>query len=415
MHSRARAMSAVTFAVAPPRPWRRYLALAGPGALVAVGYVDPGAWATQLAGAPRDAYAALAAVLTCGLVAILFQDMSARLGIATGRDLATLTREAYPRAAAILWAAAELTVIATELAAVLGSAVALKLLLDVPILAGVLLTALDVTLLFALERYGARPMEALVVMFLVVVAVGIGYEVALARPRIDDLASAPAEPETILAALGAAGVMAMPHNLYLHSSLVQATRERVRSRTEAARQATLDTVVSLGGATLLKCALVVLAATLFLGRANLGGIEDAHRLLLVGSAFAPMVFGLALLAAGQSATLTATLAGQVVMSGLLDLRWPLAQRRLVTRASALVPALILIALSGDASTGRMLVASQVVLSLALPFVLVPLMLLASDRVRMGPLANTRLVRIAGWAGVGLIVVTNGALVVSALR
>jgi manganese transport protein len=416
-------MLARALAIAPERPWRRYLAFAGPGALVAVGYVDPGNWATDLAGGSRYAYTLLFVVAACSLVAILFQVMSARLGIATGRDLATLTREAYPRAAPLMWAAAELAVIATELAEVLGSAIALQLLFGISLLEGVVLTAFDVVLLMALERYGARALEAAVFGFVAIVGAGLAYELALAQPQLGDVARGlvptarvAKDPEMLLCAVGILGATVMPHNLYLHSSLVQATRKRAATRTEAARHATLDTLVSLGGAMLLNGALVILAGAVFFGREKIAGIEDAHRLLapLLSSTAAPAVFALALLAAGQSATITGTLAGQVIMSGLLDIRWPAWQRRLATRACAIVPAIAVLALSGEASTGRLLVVSQVVLSLQLPFALVPLVILSSDRARMGRLANGRATRALGWACIAVVVLANGALIVATL-
>ncbi len=409
--------------LAPPRA----IAL-GAGALVAVGYVDPGNWATDIASGSRFAYAPLSIVVASSLVAILLQSMSARLGIATGRDLATLTREAWPRAAPWLWLAAELAIVATDLAEVLGSALALKLLFGVPIGVGVALTALDVAALFALERCGARWLVRVVASMLVLVAFGLAYEIALCRPCAEDVARGlvptarvARDPELLYAAVGILGATVMPHNLYLHSSLVleregEPRLEAREARAARVRSATVDTVVSLGGAMVLNAAIVVVAAAAFhaTGHAEVADIEDAHRLLapLLGSRLAPVAFAVALLAAGQSATITGTLAGQSIMSGFLRVRWPAWQRRVVTRACAIVPALVLVAARGDASTGSLLVTSQVILSLQLPFAMVPLVRFASDARRMGALACPRWVRILAWACVALVVAANGALLVA---
>ena len=404
---------------------RRSIVLAGPGALVAAGYIDPGNWATDLAGGSRFAYSLLSVVVACSLIAMLFQAMCARLGIATGRDLAVLTRELHPRAAGLLWLGAELAVVATDLAEVLGSALALKLLFGLPLLAGVALTVLDVALILGLERGANRVLERLVASLALLVGAGLCYELVLShfdgRALLSGLvprARIAQDPQMLFASVGILGATVMPHNLYLHSSLVQAHRGAARSAGDAARRVTVDTIVSLAGATLMNAALVVLAAAAFhgRGRSEVASIEDAHRLLapLLGSTAAPVVFALSLLAAGQSATITGTLAGQVIMSGLLELRWPAWRRRLVTRACAMLPAFAVIARWGESSTGQLLLLSQVVLSLQLPFAIVPLMRLTSDPKLMGGLVNALWMRAAGWASVVLIVAANLALLYGSL-
>ena len=399
--------------------WRRYAAIAGAGALVSVGYVDPGNWATDVAAGSRFAYAPLSVVVASGLAAMLFQCLSARLGIATGKDLAELTREAYPRAAWPIWCAAEIAIIATDVAEVLGSALALSLLWRVPLTAGVALTGLDVLVLMSLERLGSRAIPRVVEALLVVVAAALGYELAVSRPTLAAIAGGLlpdarvfTERDMLLSAVAIVGATVMPHNLYLHSSLVRRGRAGGEA-VGAASFATLDAVVSLAGATCLNAALVVVAAAAFhdRGRSDVADIADAHRLLapLLGSTAAPVVFALALLAAGQSATVTATLAGQVVMSGFLAVRWSAWKRRLVTRACAMVPALVLLFATAERNVGRLLVGSQVVLSLGLPLAIVPLMRLTSDPRRMGALVSPTWVRTAGWTTAGLIVAANAAL------
>ncbi|MDP9036672.1 MAG: Nramp family divalent metal transporter [Myxococcota bacterium] len=405
----------------------RALALAGPGALIAVGYVDPGNWATDLAAGSRYGCALLFVVVLSGLVAMLFQVLSARLGIAANSDLAALTRERYPRAAWVIWVAAEIAVVATDLAEVLGSGIALKLLFRIPLAVGVVLTGLDVMLLMLIERKGSKLVERVIASLMLVVASGLGYELLVTHPTGHSILAG-LVPTTrvlhdrsmLLAAVAILGATLMPHNLYLHSSL--AAKRFVSAREggprAAARLAAVDTVRSLGVAIVLNGTLMVIAAAAFHahGFDDVATLGDAHRLLasLLGVTVAPLVFAVALLAAGQSAAMTATMAGQVIMAGLLGIRWSAWKRRLVTRAFAIVPALAVIALCGEASTGRLLVLSQVVLSLQLPFALVPLMLLTQDRRRMTMLVSSRWVQGLGWSSVGVVIAANGALVVTTL-
>jgi manganese transport protein len=352
---------------------------------------------------------------------MLLQALSARLGIATGLDLAQACREAYPRLAVPLWLAAEVAVVATDVAEVLGSALAIELLFGVPLRVGVVLTAADVLLLLGAERGGARMLERLLGALVLLVAAAFAFELALCRPALGDVVhgfvphAAPLrDGATLLVAVGILGATVMPHNLYLHSSLVK-SRAADRSdsgKREAVRHATLDAVVSLGGAMLLNAALLVLAAAVFhgAGRTDVVELRDAHRLLapLLGPA-AAVVFALALLAAGQSATITGTLSGQVVMAGFVRLRVRPWQRRLVTRALAIVPALAVLVTAGEGSASRLLVGSQVVLSLQLPFAILPLLRLTADRRRMGGQVSPRWLTWLGATGAALVLAANGAL------
>jgi manganese transport protein len=406
---------------------RRFLAFAGPGALVAVGYIDPGNWATDLAGGSRYAYALLSVILISSLMAVLLQALCVRLGVAAGRDLAELCREAWPRAAVPLWIVAELAVVATDLAEVIGSAIALELLFHVPLVAGVVLTAFDVLLLLGLEQRGARILELFVAALVIVVGACFAFELSLCRPDPGAVLLGYVPTRALLhdrgmlyIAVGIVGATVMPHNLYLHSSLVRA---RVRDRSpegkrSAVHHATLDAVISLGGAMLINSAILVLAAAVFhrTGRYEVTELRDAHRLLapLLGSVGAGTAFAVALLAAGQSATLTGTMAGQVVMNGLVQVRVRPWARRLVTRSLAIVPAIAVAVVAGERGVGDLLVGSQVALSLALPFAVVPLLRLTADRRWMGALVTPRWMSWAGWGCAALIVALNGYLIAQAL-
>ena len=408
------------------RGWRSAI---GPGALIAVGYVDPGNWATDLAGGSRFGYLLLSVVVASSLVAMLLQTMSTRLAIATGSDLAQASGSAFPRARRMLWAVGEIGVIATDLAEVLGSALALQLLFGVPMVLGVVLTAADVGLLLLLERRGVALLSRIVAGLLVLMAAGFAYELALSGPELGPMLRGLVphleivrNPQMLYMAVGIVGATVMPHNLYLHSHLAKVRPFGVTDAAEArtaARRAATDTAWSLGAAMLMNAALVILAAATFhrAGRVDVGEISDAHRLLapLLGSRLAPIVFALTLLAAGQTATVTGTMAGQTIMSGFLHLRGPAWKRRLVTRACAVVPAVALLVALGDAATGRLLILSQVVLSVALPFAVVPLLLLTSDRGRMGTLASPAWMRAAAWASVAVIIVANVAMLEGAFR
>ncbi len=404
--------------------WWRGLTFAGPGALVAVGYIDPGNWATDLAGGSYAGYALLSVVLASSLIAMLLQIMSARLGIATGKDLAEVSREAWPRFAWPGWIAAELAIIATDLAEVLGSAIALKLLFSIPIAIGIFLTAFDVLLILALDRRGSQLLERTVASFLFIIACGFIYELILARPVIGDVlhgfvpdARIALDPKLLYLAIGIIGATVMPHNLYLHSSLVL-RRWSGDNKRKAASLATSDTIISLSGAMLLNSALVILAASVFhfAGRINVAEITEAHHLLtpLLGTSAAAIIFAIMLLASGQSATITGTLAGQIVMSGFVRLRMKLWVRRLITRAIAIIPAIIVIAYFGERSTTNLIISSQVFLSLQLPIAMLSLLFLTSQVHRMGPLVNSNWMRWLGWTSAFIIIFANVALLVEVI-
>jgi manganese transport protein len=409
-----------------PVAWWRGLRFARSGALVAVGYIDPGNWATDLAGGSYAGYALLSIVLASSMVAMLLQVMSARLGIATGKDLAEISREVWPRFAWPAWIAAELTIIATDLAEVLGSAIALKLLFSIPIVIGVILTAFDVLLILALDRRGSHILERIIASFLFIIACGFVYELALAHPAIGDILrgfvptlSLMLDPHLLYLAIGVVGATVMPHNLYLHSSLVIQGRSDGGDKHKAASYAMFDTIFSLSGAMLLNLALIILAASVFHhgGHVNVAEITDAHRLLtpLLGTSAAAIIFAIMLLASGQSATITGTLAGQVVMAGFVGLHMKSWLRRLITRVMALIPALIAIIYFGERYTTNLLVSSQVFLSLQLPLAMLSLLFLTSDVRHMGTLVNSTWMRWLGWISTSIIILANVALIVEIIR
>ncbi|MFD2233345.1 Nramp family divalent metal transporter [Phaeospirillum tilakii] len=399
--------------------WRRALAFAGPGLLVSVGYVDPGNWATDIEAGSKFGFALLWVVVSASLAAILLQTLSLRVGLVTGKDLARLCHDHYGRRTNIfLWLMAELSIIACDLAEVLGAALALHLLFDLPLLAGAALTALDTLIVLGLKSHGFRQLEAIVLGLILTIATCFGIELALVGPDWGAVAAALTpgrtvidHPEALYLAIGILGATVMPHNLYLHSSIVQTRRIGAdeASQREAIRLSTLDAVLSLLLALLLNAAILTLAASAFhaSGHQQVSDIENAHQLLgpVVGSALAPVLFAVALLAAGQNSTFTGTIAGQILMEGFVNLKIPCWQRRLATRTLALVPALLGIALLGDGAVAKLLVASQVVLSLQLPFALWPLLRFSNDRALMGRFANGPLLRLGGGA---LFVLISGA-------
>ncbi|KPF54360.1 manganese transport protein [Novosphingobium capsulatum] len=414
-----------TVAVAPQGPWWRVLwQAAGPGLLVAVGYMDPGNWATDIAAGSQFGHGLLFVVLACGLAAIVLQSLAMRVGLASGQDLAQLARRHYsPAACRALWLLAELAIIATDIAEVLGAALALHLLFRVPLWVGVLLTGLDTLIVLGLKGHGFRQLEAIVLGLIATITLCFGVQLAivgvdgaaLAAGAVPDLARL-AQPGALVLAIGILGATVMPHNLYLHSSVVQT---RLGDRSEqgtrrALRLAGADTVVSLLLATLVNVAILVLAAEAFHGHGHrdVGSIEDAWRLLapITGAGLAPLLFGVALLAAGQSATFTGTVAGQVVLEGFLNLKIPCWQRRILTRALAIVPALAGVLWLGQGAVGKLLVATQVVLSLQLPFAIWPLLRFAGNRQVMGRFAASRLMLAIGWLLFALILAANLALV-----
>ena len=402
---------------------RRFLAFAGPGFLVAVGYMDPGNWATDIAGGSAFGYELLSVVLLSGLMAILLQALSAKLGVVTGRDLAQACRDAYPpRVNICLWVLAEVGICACDLAELLGTALGLKLLFGLPLAIGVCLTVLDVLVVLALQRYGFRRLEALVIALIATVAACLLAEVVLARPNLGALlwgfaprADILTNREALYLAVGVIGATIMPHNLYLHSSIVQTRRYAltVPGRKDAVRLAGLDSALALGAATLVNVAILVLAAATFHagGLTRIADIADAHRLLtpLLGSGAATL-FALGLLASGQNSAITATLTGQIVMEGFVRLRLTPWKRRLATRLLAAAPAVVAVAVVGDAVVGKLLVLSQVVLALQLPFAVVPLVMFTGDRAKMGPFTNGRATALLAWTAALLIVVLNLVLI-----
>lgn len=399
---------------------RRLMLFLGPGLLVSVGYMDPGNWATAIEAGSRFGYALLFVVVLASLSGMVLQSLCSRLGIATGRDLAQLCRERYrPGVARGQWLLAELSIIATDLAEVLGAALAFHLLLGVSLTVGVVLTAFDTLIVLALQGANFRRLEAIVLGLIATIGACFFIELLLVRPHWPEVAAGLrpswevlSGQESLYLAIGILGATVMPHNLYLHSSVVQ-TRvngEDEASKRSAIRFARFDTIGSLSLALLVNGAILVLAAAAFHGNGHTEVVEiqDAYHLLdpLVGGALASFLFGFALLAAGQSSTFTGTIAGQVVMEGFLQAKIPCWQRRLITRALALVPAIAGVLWLGEGAVGKLLVLSQVVLSLQLPFALWPLIRFTSDRRLMGPFANSLPVALLAWALFGLIALAN---------
>ncbi len=408
--------------------WRKLFAFAGPGYLVAVGYMDPGNWATDLAGGARYGYRLLSVVFISNLLAILLQALAARLGIASGRDLAQACRDRYPRGIAIaLWVLAEVAIAATDLAEVIGSAIALNLLFGLPMAIGVCLTSLDVLIVLYLQHHRFRYVEALVVLLIAAIGGAFALELYFSKPDVlgvllgflptSDLLR---DREMLYIGVGILGATVMPHNLYLHSSIVQTRKygDSDASRAEAVKFATLDSTLALTSALFINGAILVVAAAAFHGTAyeHVADLSDAYTLLapLVGTSLASTLFAVALLFAGQNATLTGTLAGQIVMEGFLNLRLRPWLRRLVTRGIAIVPALITVVLYGEQAAGELLILSQVILSLQLPFAIFPLVMFAGDRRIMGRLAIGRGLKLAAWPAAVLIAGLNAWLLVQVI-
>lgn len=397
--------------VEPNLSWlRKLLVFAGPGYLIAVGYMDPGNWATDIGGGSKFGYALLSVVLISSLMAMFLQALAAKLGIATGRDLAQACRDHYSRGTAIfLWVICELAIAACDLAEVLGSAVALKLLFGLPLLLGVMLTAFDVLLVLALQGRGFRLVEAFVVTLIGTIGVCFAYEIFFARPlwmeaadgflpRLEILRN----KEMLYIAIGIIGATVMPHNLYLHSSIVQtrAFGENEKGRREAIKYSVIDSTVALGFALFINAAILTLGAAAFHRRGlnEVADIADAYKLLspLLGVSLASTVFALALLASGQNSTLTGTLAGQIVMEGFLHIRLKPWIRRLITRAIAILPAILVIGIAGEGKVTSLLILSQVILSFQLPFAMIPLVQFTSERTKMGPFVNSRMTTAIAW-------------------
>lgn len=395
--------------------WRKLFAFSGPGYLVAVGYMDPGNWATDLAGGAQFGYALLSVVLISNCVAILLQHLAAKLGIVTGKDLAQLSA-VYPKPVRILlWIAAEIMIVACDLAEVIGSAIALQLLFGIPLVLGIIITALDVLLLLLLQNRGFRYLEAVVIVLITTIFTCFGIEVFLSRPDMALLfagfiptKSLFTDPSMLYIALGILGATVMPHNLYLHSSIVK-TREHgtdSRGKREAIFFSTLDSTIALSLAFFVNAAILVVSAAVFhfSGHNEVADINEAFRLLapLLGVGFASTLFAVALLASGQNSTLTGTLAGQIIMEGFLNIRLAPWLRRMITRLLAIIPAVLVALYFGAEGTGRLLILSQVILSVQLPFAVIPLVLFTSKKEYMGEFVNARwLTVVASLIGIAL--------------
>jgi manganese transport protein len=409
--------------------WRKMLAFAGPGYLVAVGYMDPGNWATDLAGGAQYGYTLLSVIMISNLMAILLQAMAARLGIASGRDLAQACRDSYSKPVTfVLWVLCEIAIAACDLAEVIGTAIALNLLFGIPIAWGVGITALDVLIVLYLQNKGFRILEALVIALIATVGLCFLFELIVSRPDLGGVVrgfipnpTILRDPEMLYIAIGILGATVMPHNLYLHSSVVQTrkydlTREGKR---EAVRFAFVDSTIALSFALFINASILIVAAATFhrTGNTQVAEIQDAYQLLspLLGVGAASVVFALALLASGQNSTITGTLAGQIVMEGFLNIRIRPWLRRLITRAIAIVPAAIVAILYGESGTAKLLVLSQVVLSLQLSFAVFPLVLFTSDREKMGEFANSTWLKVLAYLVAFVIAALNTWLLFKTFR
>jgi len=400
--------------------WRKLFAFAGPGYLVAVGYMDPGNWATDLAGGAQYGYTLLSVIMISNLMAILLQALAARLGIASGRDLAQACRDSYSRPTTIaLWILCEIAIAACDLAEVIGAAIALNLLFGLPLVWGVCLTALDVLVVLFLQHRGFRYVEALVIALIFLIAGSFAVELWLAKPDYAAVAlgfipttQVVRDPNMLYIAIAILGATVMPHNLYLHSSIVQTRKyfDDDASKSEAIRFATIDSSVALMSALFINGAILVMAAAVFHGKGHdaVADIGDAYQLLspLLGTKMASILFAVALLCSGQNATLTGTLAGQIVMEGFINLRLRPWLRRLITRLIAIVPAVIVVSLYGERGSGQLLILSQVVLSLQLSFAVFPLVMFTSDRHKMGSFASPWWVQALAWPVAVVIAVLN---------
>jgi manganese transport protein len=403
--------------------FRRLFAFAGPAYLVSVGYMDPGNWATDIEGGSRFGYQLIWVLLMSNLIAVLLQTLCARLGIVTGRDLARACREAYPRPVGIaLWIVCEIAIVACDLAEVLGTAVALNLLFGLPLMWGVVLTAADVMLLLYFQHLGIRKVEAFILTLVLTIGVCFLIEMILSKPDMGGIISGfvpRLNTESLYVAIGILGATVMPHNLYLHSALVQTravgrTKEHIR---QACKYNLIDSVVALNAAFFVNAAILILGAAVFFKHGvEVTEIQQAHELLtpLLGTTVASAAFAIALLSSGQSSTLTGTLAGQVVMEGFVNLKIRPWLRRIITRSLAIVPAVITLAIMGDAGTYQLLILSQVVLSMQLPFAIIPLIHFTSDPAKMGDFANKMWVKVLAWISAIVIVALNVRLVTNIL-
>ncbi len=408
---------------------RKLLAFAGPGFLVAVGYMDPGNWATDLAGGSKYNYTLLSVIMISNLMAILLQALSLKLGIATGRDLAQACRDHYSRPVSfLLWLLCEVAIAACDLAEIIGSAIALNLLFAIPLLVGVCITALDVLIVLFLQNKGFRYIEALVMTLIAVVGGCFAWEIIVSHPNVLGIAAGfvptakiVTDPGMLYIAIGILGATVMPHNLYLHSSIVQTRRYDLSApgKREAIKFATIDSTIALMFALFINAAILIVAAATFYkrGRGDVVEIQDAYQLLspMLGVTGASTLFALALLASGQNSTLTGTLAGQIVMEGFLNIRLRPWLRRLLTRGIAIIPAIIVTVISGEKGTTNLLVLSQVILSLQLSFAVFPLVMFTSDKLKMGVFVNGMTVKVLAWFVAIVIASLNAWLLVQTFR
>lgn len=406
--------------------WLRLLGFIGPGFLISVGYMDPGNWATDLAGGSRYGYTLLFVIMVSNLLAILLQSLALKLGVATGRDLAQTCRDRYSHATSIaLWISAEIAIAATDLAEIVGAAIALQLLFGLPLIIGVLITGADVMVILLLEHKGFRYLEALVITLISTIAAVFLLEILISRPEWSGIFTSFFVPSKELAtnsdmlyiAIGILGATVMPHNLYLHSSIVQ-TRQYERTsagKREAIRFANIDSFVALMLALFVNAAILIVAAAVFhrSGHYEVAEIGDAYKLLspLLGFAGASVLFAVALLASGQNSTITGTLAGQIVMEGFLNIRLPNWLRRLITRSAAILPTIVVAALYGEKGTSELLILSQVILSMQLSFAVFPLVAFTCDKKLMGEFVNRPWLRYTAWASAFFIAALNGWLLV----
>jgi manganese transport protein len=408
---------------------RKLIAFAGPGFLVAVGYMDPGNWATDLAGGSKYNYSLLTVIMISNLMAILLQALSLKLGIVTGRDLAQACRDHFSRPVSFaLWFICELAIAACDLAEVIGSAIALNLLFGIPLLVGVCITALDVLLVLFLQNKGFRYIEALVITLIAVIGGCFAWEMVASRPDVVGIAKGfipssqiVTDPGMLYIAIGILGATVMPHNLYLHSSIVQTRRYEMNSagKREAIKFATIDSTLALMFALFINAAILIVSAATFYtrGRNDVAEIQEAYKLLspLLGVTGASTLFALALLASGQNSTLTGTLAGQIVMEGFLNIRLRPWLRRLITRLIAIIPAVAVTSMSGEKGTTNLLVLSQVILSLQLSFAVFPLVMFTSDKLKMGEFVNRAWTKYLAWFVAMVIALLNGWLLLQTFR
>jgi manganese transport protein len=408
---------------------RKLLAFAGPGFLVAVGYMDPGNWATDLAGGSRFNYTLLSVIMISNFMAILLQSLSLKLGIATGRDLAQACRDHYSKPVSFcLWIICELAIAACDLAEVIGSAIAFNLLFGIPLIWGVCITAVDVLVILMLQNKGFRYTEALVIALVGTIGVCFGLEIIFSRPDLIGIAKGflpspqiVVNPEMLYIAIGILGATVMPHNLYLHSSIVQTRTYELnpRGKREAIKFATIDSTFALMFALFINAAILIVSAATFYrsGHSEVAEIGDAYKLLspLLGVTGASTLFAIALLASGQNSTLTGTLAGQIVMEGFLNIRLKPWLRRLITRLIAIIPAVIVTLISGESGTAKLLVLSQVILSLQLSFAVFPLVMFTSDKLKMGEFVNPLWIKMLAWLVAVVIASLNAWLLVQTFR